>query len=1129
MASVSSVSVSGQGQHSFRFYWALCNSTLDHLNRLGEYCKLASLMNIFVIGIMDYAVENLEKTSDIERKATLSKLHNMQWLKNTSYSANPDKIKAVVYKQIQDQDEEKKIEDKVSEMAETFKIHAVKEPDKYSSINDMLKTDLFNDTMPEKDENIWNKDIDTANLFSNVDNLIDQKNEEDMLSIVESIVTAKLEAEFCINKEHKDQSNTSENNTKDIIQDTICTNLSESQKINEDTKELKLIKHSDGNNNDSKSVTLCMSKVNDEQNSTCKIADVESSKALTETNDKDGHVKNNITKTSVKTGSNTNLIKDNEKPSTHNPSNSDSKKAISNSSKLLSTTDKNGRDHFNNKHKAKNNACIRKQEFVKQRNVSRNGTEKEIKKSNSVKTDFETTDVVCQSKNLNKDKTLPKQTKQFPSKLRGQESFKKNVSMSNFSDDKNKIEKSTYVSGNLNSPLNESERKNEKIVNEQNFQSDQKTNRNDFRKNTFVTQYKNSTFSKPVQNIPKTGQAPMYGRNSSYAYNNPKFNRNRNDSAEHKVMKKELTPTNVFTKSNTGTEKLDTNNLESCTTQNEEIIQPPNVKSTNVHEVDTLSNDKNDTKSVKVETHLIQSKENMNIRNKDQEQTTISEQYCEKMNISKVDVGQQHRETNKEDIKPLKHSSNLASDKCATDSQTNAIHQYSSKLENMQRVNDVNQLENSQITWNQSPDNAMQKGAAIMSLQHSIQNMHFNTQQTFTQTGNLRGQSSWEPNNSKFYDQHFSVNDAMRSQIPNTFNAPYSKTQISNDDRITGTSTLETTMNRENSNVLYRYGPNVQQRPVMTSDFSGHSVSSCQTNQSRWNSSIQDSYHIEHPYVATQPTMMHIYNSAAFGPEDFNNTMDYVSHPVIYASPYMQTWNSQLQYSVPVVYNSPCTNYTFPHHNQSNNFNSSVLDQQHKHNPYMQMNNYARDTYHDTNTCAVQTRNSVDNVPMKSNYYYKKHQDNCRTVCDVPQHVASVSYSKSQQGMNYMPAINQCNTSYCPNQKYYKQNMTNYMKNPKGQVQDFICDDNASEDTPPIISPKEFVTSNVNLSNQSDQFATRVFKPEFKMRSNSGYRPPPSLPRYNGSFRRNTTYQDLPNEYTYPVSIGRGTYKTKKT
>jgi len=72
--------------------------------------------------------------------------------------------------------------------------------------------------MPEKDENIWNKGIDTVNLFPNADKLASQKNDEDMLSIVESIVTAKLEAEFCMSKEHKDQSSTSENNTKDVVQ-----------------------------------------------------------------------------------------------------------------------------------------------------------------------------------------------------------------------------------------------------------------------------------------------------------------------------------------------------------------------------------------------------------------------------------------------------------------------------------------------------------------------------------------------------------------------------------------------------------------------------------------------------------------------------------------------------------------------------------------------------------------------------------------------------------------------------------------------------------------------------------------------------------------------------------------------
>lgn len=126
------------------------------------------------------------------------------------------KIKAV-YKQIQGQEEDQEIEDKVSEVTEINKIHSVEELDKYFSIDDTCKTHVFNDTMPEKQENIWNKDIDTANLFPNVDKLASQNNEEDMLSIVESIVTAKLEAEFCLNKEHKEQSSTGKN-TEDIIQ-----------------------------------------------------------------------------------------------------------------------------------------------------------------------------------------------------------------------------------------------------------------------------------------------------------------------------------------------------------------------------------------------------------------------------------------------------------------------------------------------------------------------------------------------------------------------------------------------------------------------------------------------------------------------------------------------------------------------------------------------------------------------------------------------------------------------------------------------------------------------------------------------------------------------------------------------
>lgn len=850
----------------------------------------------------------------------------------------------------------------------------------------------------------------------------------------------------------------------------------------------------------------------------------------------DVHIKtNNLTKTSVKAGSNINLTKDERSSSPY-----DSKKAVSNSSKSLSI-DRNGKDHFNNKQNNVKNACMKKQEFTKQRNVSKNGIEKEKNaKPNLAKTAVETSDTTCQSKNPNKDKVLQKQqqttSKQFTPKSRGQESLRKNASTLNFSDDKNKTEKATHIPENIDPSLNESERKNEKIVNEKNIQSDQKVNRGDFRKNTFVAQYKNSTFSKPTQNIPRTAQAPMYGRNPSYAYNYPKFDRDR--GAERRA-KKEHVPVN--TKSNIGTEELDTSNLENCAKQKKEIIQQTNVKST--CEVDTLVfNDKKDIDLVKVETHLIEGKENTNSSVDHPEQgPTTSEQYrVETNDTSKVDIDQQRTETNNEKTDSFKHSSGLPSDKSATNSQINAIHQYSLKLENVQRTNDVNQLESSKTTWNQSSDNVAQKDATIMNLQQSIQSMHFNTQQTFTQAGNpTRQMSPWEPpSNGKFYDQHFSVSDAMRlSQIPNTFNAsPYEcNAQMSSNDSVTATSTLETTMsNRENSNVLYRYGSNVQQRPVMASDFPGHSVSPCQT---RWSSSVQDGYHIEHPYVATQPAIMHIYNPAAFGPDDFNNThtMDYVSHPVIYApSPYMQTWNSQLQYPMPVLYNSSCTNYTtFSQTNQpsQNNFNNSMHDQQYKHNSYAQMNNYVRDTYNDTNICAVQARNTADNVPIKSNYYYKKYQDNCRAAYDVPQYIPPVSYSRSQQGMNYMPVTgtNQYNAPYCPNQKH-KQNMTNYMKNPKSQIQDFVCDDNGSGDTPPIISPTEFVTDNINLSNKTDQFATRVFKPEFKTKSNSGYRPPPSLPRYNGgNFRRNTTFQDFPREYTYPISIGRGTYKTKKT
>lgn len=834
----------------------------------------------------------------------------------------------------------------------------------------------------------------------------------------------------------------------------------------------------------------------------------------------DAYVKtNNTTKTDITAGNNTHLIKDNEKSS--NPSN-DSKKTVSNF-KSLSPTDKNGKDNKQNNTRI---ACTRKQEFVKQRIVSRNVTEKEIKstiaKPNLTKTGVETIDTICQNKNLNK--TLQKQQpifKQCITKSKVQESLKKNVS--NSSDDKSKMEKAMHTPEKIISPLNESEKKNEKIVNEKNVHSDQKPIRSvDVRKNTtFVAQYKNSTFSKSTQNVPRIGQSSMYGR-SPYAYNNPKFDRDRN-SAERRVTKKEHTPINTLAKSNTGTEEPHTSNLENCAKQKKEIIQPTNVKLT--CEVDTLVNDKKDINPAKIEVPpLVQS---MKDTSSNIVQGSTSEQRVE-TNISKIGLDQQHKKTNNEETASFKAPSNLPSDKYAN-SQLNVINQYSLKFENMQRTNDVSQLKSGQTIWNQSDqsDNAAQKDA-IMSVQQSVQNMRFNTQQTFTPAGNpTRQMSLWEPNNSKFYDQYFSVSDAMQlSQIPNTFNAPsyeYSAS-ISGDNNVT--ATLETMSNsRENSNAFYRYGlQNIQQRPVMASDFPDHSMSPSQANQARWSSSV-DNFHVEHPY-ATQPIMMHVYNPAVFGPDDFNNThMDYISHPIIYApSPYMQTWNSQLQlHPMPVLYNSPCT--TFSHDHQPNNFNNSMHDQQHKHNPYAQMNNCVRDTYNDTNICAAQARNITDNVPTKSNYY-KKPQDNSRATYDVPQYVPPVSYSRSQQDMHFMPAtdINPY-VSYCPNQKHYRQSAANYMKSPRSQMQDFTCDD-GSED-PPIICPKEFVTNDINPLNKTDQFATRVFRPEFK-KSNSGYRPPSSYSKYSGGFHRNTTVQGLPEEYTYPISIGRGMYKTKK-
>lgn len=517
-----------------------------------------------------------------------------------------------------------------------------------------------------------------------------------------------------------------------------------------------------------------------------------------------------------------------------------------------------------------------------------------------------------------------------------------------------------------------------------------------------------------------------------------------------------------------------------------------------VYRTDTLAcNNENNVNLVNAKTHLTEDKfANINIDNIEPMLGQCYEE-VERSDESKADIDQQcieiNNATDNEHTKLYKHSSNLLSNKCTAETPANAIHQHSIKLDYIQHMNDMKKLRSNQTTWNTClSNNTMQKNATIVNSQQSIQNMRFNVQQTSTQAKDETKQIlPWEPNSSKFYNQPFSVSNAMRlSQIPNTFNvASYeSNIQTSNDSDVT--SMLEVmNRNKENSNILYKYMPNTQQRFGTFSDSTGHPTLSDQTN--RRNPLVQDGFHVG-PYNAMRPTIMHISNSNVFGPDDSNNThiMNCSLHPIIYTpSPNVQTWNPQLQYPLTVFNNSPYASSTSAMSNttnQSNNYNSigSMHDQQLKYISCMQMDNYIRGTHSDLSNCTVQARNIVHNVPVKSNQHYKKCQDNSRMIYNPYQYVTSLSHSESQQDMNFMPTkgINQCSNAYfCQIQKH-NQNAVNYMqisKYSKSQmIQDLACDDNESENIPPIISPKEFITTNVNLSNKIDQFATRVFKSE---------------------------------------------------
>lgn len=130
-----------------------------------------------------------------------------------------EKIK-IIYKHVQegerDHDENNKLEDKVTENVKTY---SIEESDKYRLI-DTYKKYLPNDAMSGNDENIWNRDVNLPPLLKNSKKLVNQKDkeEENMLMITESTITAKLDAQFYTDKMQKNQSNMSQNNTKDVTQ-----------------------------------------------------------------------------------------------------------------------------------------------------------------------------------------------------------------------------------------------------------------------------------------------------------------------------------------------------------------------------------------------------------------------------------------------------------------------------------------------------------------------------------------------------------------------------------------------------------------------------------------------------------------------------------------------------------------------------------------------------------------------------------------------------------------------------------------------------------------------------------------------------------------------------------------------
>lgn len=115
-------------------------------------------------------------------------------------------------KQEHQRQETNKVEDKISSMV-AIETNSVEESNKCHLTMDTRIKDTSEDAMPEDNGNMWNKDLAAANIIPNVHESVTQQVEEEEellnIAVVESIVTAKLEAQCRKDKEQNYQAHIS--------------------------------------------------------------------------------------------------------------------------------------------------------------------------------------------------------------------------------------------------------------------------------------------------------------------------------------------------------------------------------------------------------------------------------------------------------------------------------------------------------------------------------------------------------------------------------------------------------------------------------------------------------------------------------------------------------------------------------------------------------------------------------------------------------------------------------------------------------------------------------------------------------------------------------------------------------